>query len=454
MNFLNLKKITYISAAAVLMAGSLTNLPAISSEDHDINATGSLDPDYYLDEMGVGRTVSFDRTITVQIDEIIETTTAAPDKLDILFLADNTDSMGPAIQNVQDNAEALLNALTNTYDDLQVGVARYYGDPQEQIGTWEGTGEIVSYDYEYTYLNESDTCYGDQGESWICYKYDVKRTNVDTGKIDNWTSLYNESTYLNYGQFHTSSSTFEASEYITSDLGADNAYQLQTAVDGGTLQDAIAAINDWSASSGNDWSEGNFFGLHQAATNGAAISGYSTGEHTNWRSDAKKIIVWFGDAQSHTNTVSQVEVIQALNDNDISVVAIHTESTDKSMTHGLNANSQASSIANDTSGAFASVYSSELADTMQSLIGTAAVETTTISPSIDLSFANQQGDIEGLNVTYVCIDVLGCDDVQNGDIRNIRMDITAESSGSYSFKTIENATGALADNTIDVHYPD
>ena len=124
------------------------------------------------------------------------------------------------------------------------------------------------------------------------------------------------------------------------------------------------------------------------------------------------------------------------------------------MTHGLNANSQASSIANDTSGAFASVYSSELADTMQSLIGTAAVETTTISPSIDLSFANQQGDIEGLNVTYVCIDVLGCDDVQNGDIRNIRMDITAESSGSYSFKTIENATGALADNTIDVHYPD
>jgi len=451
----NIYKLLLVSG--LMMVGTvLSSIPAMIAEEieQQTEATGSISPPEFTDIMIPGETISVEREVEIQIADIIETTTIAPDKLDVLFLADNTDSMGPAIQNVQENAETLLNTLNNTYSDLEVGVARYYGDPQEQIYTYEETGETINYDYEYTYLNESKTCYDDQGEEWICYKYDVQRTNSDTGKVDNWTSFYQESTYLSYGQFHTKSSTQSVYETNSSDLGAENAYQLQTPVEGGTTDDAIAAINQWSASSGGDWAEGNFFALHQAATSGADINGYATGDVTNWRDDAKKIVVWFGDAQSHTNTVNMQEAIAALQDQDITVVAIHTHSTPKSYEEGLNYDNQASTIADSNNGAFASVFSSDLADTMVSMIGDSAVETITISPKIDLIFSSV-GDTEGLEIFYTCSDSLGCDNVGDGETRSFTMEVTSSIPKEYNFKTIvNNVIGAEANNIINVVYAD
>jgi len=451
-SFLNIQKIASASTFAVLMLGNLTSLPAISSENNDnytITATGYLTPESYVKNMALGQTLSLERSITVQVEDIIQTNNVAPEKLDILFLADNTDSMEAAIQNVQDNAQTLLNSLSTTYNNVQFGVARYYGDPQEKTYSQEDTGVQADFSKTFTFLSGPHDCVSGQGDPYTCYKYQVDYQEGDTQK--SWTTNVDQSRYEQYGSSYTNSWTGTIKQTIVGELGAENAYELQTAMTANS-DDAIAAINNWGTSAGGDWSEGNFFGLHQAATNGSAIDEYATGYNTNWRDDAKKIIVWFGDAQSHTNTVSQAQVMQALNEQDISVIAIHTRSTDKSETHGLDANSQASTIAASSKGEYASVYSSELADTMVNLIGTTAVQNT-ISPAINLSF-DTQGDIEGLNVTYTCIDQLGCENVTDGETRRFQMDITADATGSYTFKTIENTTGALADNTIKVSYPD
>lgn len=56
--------------------------------------------------------------------------------LDVVFLADNTGSMGPYIQSVQERASAILGKLTGGDSrfngvDLRTGVAAYWGDPSE-----------------------------------------------------------------------------------------------------------------------------------------------------------------------------------------------------------------------------------------------------------------------------------------------------------------------------------
>jgi hypothetical protein len=50
-----------------------------------------------------------------------------------------------------------------------------------------------------------------------------------------------------------------------------------------------AAVTTWTASGGVDTPEANLFALHQVATDPAI----------GWRSDSKRIVVWFGDAPGH-----------------------------------------------------------------------------------------------------------------------------------------------------------
>ncbi len=453
MKKLGFKQIAFTSSLAILILGGVefNHSPVNSSE---INATGTISPSTLKENIGRGQTIKFERSITVNVEDIVETITTsnAPNKLDILFLADNTDSMGDAIANVKANATSLLNSLDAEYSDLQVGVARYYGDPQEKTYTYEKTDVQTDYSKTYTYLNESKTCFSGQGDAYPCYKYKVDYTK---GQVEqSWTSFQNEAKYQEYGNSHTRNWTGYIHEKIEGELGAEKAYDLQTSVHS-DLNKAIDAINQWETASGDDWGEGNFFALHQAATNGSDINGYATGDNTNWRSDAKKVIVWFGDAQSHTQTVVQSDVISALQAQDISVIAIHTKSTSKSETNGLNHNLQASSIANATDGAFADVYSYELSQTIETLIGSTVTETITTSPSINLNFISQ-GDTSGLEVSYSCIDSSGCTNVKNGEIRKFQMEVTANSdaAGTYNFQTVETTTNAQASNGISTVFPD
>jgi len=435
MKNLGLKQLTSTCSLAILMFAGL-NISQYSTHSSEINATGTISPRNLKGNVLRGQTVKFDRSITVAVDDLVETvtTSTAPEKLDILFLADNTDSMGDAIANVKSNATSLLDGLNEQYDDLQVGVARYYGDPKESANTYEKSDNQTDFSKTYTYLNVSKTCFSGQGEAYPCYKYQVDYTKG--GVEESWVSFQSEAKYQEYGDSFTRNWTGHIYEKIEGELGAENAYQLQSSVNS-DLSLAVDAINQWETGSGNDWAEGNFFGLHQAATSGSDINGYGTGDQTNWRSDAKKVIVWFGDAHSHTMTLEQADVINALKAQDISVIAIHTKSTSKSETHGLDFDLQASSIANATDGAFADVYSSELSQTIENLIGQTVTETITTSPGIDLNFASQ-GDISGLDVTYSCIDDLGCTNVKDGETRQFQMEVTANADavGTYNFLTV------------------
>ena len=294
--FTSLKQITSLGSLTLLMTSALGVAPVNSSEpeglEFAVNASGYLTPDSFSKKIAKGQTVSIDRTVTVHIEDIVNTITTtsdAPEKLDVLFLADNTDSMGEAIENVQENAESLLQNLIDKYDDVQVGVARYYGDPQEKQYSYKDTGKKQSFSRQYTYRNAYKTCRDAQGKSYTCYKYDV--VNIEGKTTSKWTTYVSLSRFRQYGDFHKDSGYKAINERIEGELGAFGAYDLQESVNGGNVNDAIAAINNWSTSKGGDWEEGSFFALHQAATSGAATTtGYETGYQTNWRDDAKKLL--------------------------------------------------------------------------------------------------------------------------------------------------------------------
>lgn len=61
---------------------------------------------------------------SIEIEKIVQTPVIAP-KPDILFLADTTGSMGGVIENVSDNAVAIMNAILTAAPDAQFGVANY-----------------------------------------------------------------------------------------------------------------------------------------------------------------------------------------------------------------------------------------------------------------------------------------------------------------------------------------
>ena len=68
-------------------------------------------------------------------------------------------------------------------------------------------------------------------------------------------------------------------------------HQLNPNIPGQTLADVQTAINNWSASGGNDTAEGAFFALDQLAQ--------APGGSIGWRPGSKRIIVWIGDAPAH-----------------------------------------------------------------------------------------------------------------------------------------------------------
>ncbi|WP_346290130.1 filamentous hemagglutinin N-terminal domain-containing protein [Sphaerothrix gracilis] len=144
-------------------------------------------------------------------------------------------------------------------------------------------------------------------------------------------------------------------------------YRLQQSITE-SASEAQTAINDWSAFGGGDRPEGNFFALQQVATSGASTDaiggtdpGIATNQATGWRNNAERVIIWFGDAVSHTTTVDQTEAINALVTNDIQVAAINTLSSGT----GIDANGQASAIAIATGGSLANnVNTANVADTI------------------------------------------------------------------------------------------
>lgn len=111
--------------AAVALSGALI-LPGSA-------LAAVITPDSYSATIGLGETISVDKTIT--------TDAGGATRVDVFFLADNTGSMGSIISTAQSRASDILNASAFSGLDIGFGVGRYLGDPSEA-----GDDQFSAYD--------------------------------------------------------------------------------------------------------------------------------------------------------------------------------------------------------------------------------------------------------------------------------------------------------------------
>ncbi len=202
-----------------------------------------------------------------------------------------------------------------------------------------------------------------------------------------------------------------------------------------SVASAQTGINAWEANGGGDTPEANYFALKQAADTSA------------WRADAQRIVVWFGDAPSHTETTTHADAVNALTAAGAKVVAFNNVSAGNGIdgAYGSDAN-QASSLVGAVGGSltnnFTSLSSSEFVTKVTEQISAA-------SSSLNLFFdSNLVGS--GLTLGFDCTDVLGCTNVKGGESRTFRLSITGNLAGTYSFDVFARGVDATEHDTITV----
>ncbi|MBT4987164.1 MAG: hypothetical protein HOM87_05110 [Proteobacteria bacterium] len=247
-------------------------------------------------------------------------------RADVVFLMDNTGSMGGPITSTKRNAQSILDAISGGDPrfagiDTHYGVSTYWGDPRE-------------------YLSSSTI--------WFCHR--------DTCPWS-WCNRYiceNPSGYC--ARYWPSQCISREPTEAQKKAAAQKAFRInQPLTDSKAL--TRRGMSEWRPCSspggcGGDWAEANFFGLHQLATGGAstdgmcidppypraplaecADKGFSSGYNINWRQDSGRIVVWFGDACSWTRTVDKTEVIQALQANNVVVAGINSGRSGRGIDH-------------------------------------------------------------------------------------------------------------------------
>jgi hypothetical protein len=197
----------------------------------------------------------------------------------------------------------------------------------------------------------------------------------------------------------------------------DSAYDTTGPLASGTAS-ATAGINAWFASGGGDFPEAGYFALKEVA------------DDTPWTVGSQRIVVWFGDAPSHTETTTEAQAIAALNAKGIKVIAFNNASAG----FGLDAtndgvSTQATNIANATDG---SVTHNFLSLTGQAFIDKVNAEISSATSTLDLSFGTSYSG-GGLSFEFICTDALGCDDVEGGESRTFDVKITALAEGTDDF---------------------
>ena len=185
----------------------------------------------------------------------------------------------------------------------------------------------------------------------------------------------------------------------------------------------LGQIATWSASGGFDGSEGQFFALNRLA-NDTDPAGGSIG----WRTDAKKIVVWFGDAPGHDSVctavsglstdITEASLTAELQDEDITVLAIGTRTgyfnaLDDNPTSSANnytgrctiggTSGQATRISTATGGSYtAGVNNTDIVDTIIDLVGAEvneinslkAVPSSSLAPYVNSVSPSSYGPID------------------------------------------------------------
>lgn len=198
---------------------------------------------------------------------------------------------------------------------------------------------------------------------------------------------------------------------------------------------AQKAINAWNASGGGDAAEANYFALKNAA------------DTSVWRADAQHIVVWFGDAPSHTETTDRGDAISALAAVSAKVVAFNSRAASSGIDGAYGTDTrQASSIIAETGGSLTNNFASVTAETFVAKVTEQVAEA---ASSLDLRFGSTLTD-SGLSLAFTCVDVLGCDGVTGGQTRSFKLSITGVREGTYAFDVYAAGVSAVGREVITV----
>ncbi len=325
---------------------------------------------------------------------------------DVVFLMDNTGSMGSMISSTRTNAATILNSISGGDErfegiDVQYGLATYWGDPLEYKGgssnsyhcssatEYSGKNNDIelSSGVDY-YLDMIDTW----GDGWNNSLWHLKLGSsvlVTKGADFNWGRYKSGGTFTvatggtytvtinpwSYWWPYWSSEVRWRFCAVGDDTGGDStgfpeiarkAFKVNQVITE-TKADVISSMSEWSTCSspggcGGDWPEANYFALHQLATEGAITDGkcadaytgtctdmgYKTDDAIGWREESGKVIVWFGDARSHCSTVDANEAIDALLAKNIVVAAINTKSSNYGIDTASSCSGSSSSVGQAT----------------------------------------------------------------------------------------------------------
>ena len=199
-------------------------------------------------------------------------------KADVVFLMDNTGSMGGVITSTRTNAVNILNKIgggDSRFEgiDVQFGVATFWGDPREHDTRSEGWMD----------------------EAWYCGPTPTYPTRGEAGPVSDWSRHYrcDRNTPDNPSDDHWSPcKSWDGGVYCTRPTDSDSGKMLSAMTDSElnthyanlrkfareayrvdqqlTSNKAAArtAMDAWKADGGGDWPEANYFALHQLATEG------------------------------------------------------------------------------------------------------------------------------------------------------------------------------------------
>jgi hypothetical protein len=215
-------------------------------------------------------------------------------------------------------------------------------------------------------------------------------------------------------------------------VAPSTAYQTLTPLTSSSAA-AQTGISGWFASGGGDLPEANFFALQQVSNT------------TAWRTGSQRLIVWFGDAYSHTATTTQAGAIAALNGVNAKVIAFNSLGAGG----GIDQFGQASAVVAGTSGSLTNNFSSLSGAAFQAAV-TSAISTA--SATLNLTFGSTLVG-SGLTLSFVCTDPLGCNNVGGGESRTFDLVITANTPGTYDFSVFANGVAATEVDRITVVNP-
>lgn len=191
-------------------------------------------------------------------------------------------------------------------------------------------------------------------------------------------------------------------------------------------------IDAWFASGGGDFPEANFFALEQVANT------------AGWRPEAQRLVIWFGDAPSHTETTTQAEAIAALQAANAKVVAFNSTSA------GFGIDGFDDGVSNQASGIVAGAGGVLVNDFASAdFVSTVNDEIEAATTSIDLTFGSTFGG-SGLSLAFACTDALGCNDVGAGESRTFDLTITGLTPGTYEFEVFAQGIEATEFDRITV----